>query len=59
MATHPNTLAWEIPWMEKPGRPQFMGLRRAGHSLMTKEQQRPPAGMHLRCEAAIEPGEFN
>ena len=25
MATHSSTLAWEIPWMEKPGRPQSMG----------------------------------
>ena len=25
MATHSNTLAWKIPWMEDPDRPQFMG----------------------------------
>ena len=25
MATHSNTLAWKIPWMEKPGRLQSMG----------------------------------
>ena len=25
MATHSSTLAWKIPWMEEPGRPQFMG----------------------------------
>ena len=25
MATRSNTLAWKIPWMEDPGRPQFMG----------------------------------
>ena len=31
MATHSSTLAWEIPWTEEPGRPQSMGLRRAGH----------------------------
>ena len=28
MATHSSILAWKIPWMEKPGRPQFMGLQR-------------------------------
>ena len=30
---HPNssTLAWKIPWMEEPGRPQSMGSRRVGH----------------------------
>ena len=28
MATHSSTLAWEIPWMEEPGRLQSMGSRR-------------------------------
>ena len=28
MATHSSTLAWKIPWMEEPGRLQFMGSRR-------------------------------
>ena len=27
MATHSNTLAWEIPWTEEPGRLQSMGLQ--------------------------------
>ena len=27
MATHSSTLAWEIPWMEEPGRLQSMGLQ--------------------------------
>ena len=30
-ATHSGTLAWEIPWMEEPGRLQFMGWQRLGH----------------------------
>ena len=30
MATHSNAHAWKIPWMEKPGGLQSMGLRRAG-----------------------------
>ena len=30
MATHSNTLAWKIPWMEDPGRLQFMGSQRVG-----------------------------
>ena len=30
MATHSSTLAWKIPWMEEPGRPQSMGLQRVG-----------------------------
>ena len=28
MVTHYSVLAWEIPWTEKPGRLQFMGLQR-------------------------------
>ena len=28
MATHSSTLAWRIPWREKPGRLQSMGLQR-------------------------------
>jgi len=28
MATNSGTLAWKIPWTEKPGRLQFMGLQR-------------------------------
>ena len=30
-ATHSGTLAWKIPWMEKPGRLQSMGSQRVGH----------------------------
>ena len=35
MATHSSTLAWEIPWMEEPGRLQSMGLLRVGHDWVT------------------------
>ena len=28
MATHSSTLAWKIPWTEKPGRLQYMGSQR-------------------------------
>ena len=31
MVTHSSILAWEIPWTEKPGRLQSMGLQRIGH----------------------------
>ena len=31
MATHSSTLAWKIPWMDKPGRLQLMGSQRVGH----------------------------
>ena len=30
MATHSNTLAWKIPWMEEPGRLHSMGSQRVG-----------------------------
>ena len=31
MAIHSSTLAWKIPWTEKPDRLQFMGSQRVGH----------------------------
>ena len=35
MATHSSTLAWKIPWTEKPGRLQSIGLQRVGHDCVT------------------------
>ena len=32
MATHSNTLAWEIPWIEESGRLQSMGSQRVRHN---------------------------
>ena len=32
MATHSSILAWKIPWMEKPGMLQSMGLQRVRHN---------------------------
>ena len=32
MATHSSTLAWKIPWTEKPGRLQSMESQRVGHN---------------------------
>ena len=31
MAIHSSTLAWKIPWTEKPSRLQSMGSQRVGH----------------------------
>ena len=31
MATHSSILTWEIPWTEKPGGLQTMGLQRVRH----------------------------
>ena len=36
MATHSSILAWKIPWTEKPGGLQSMGLQRVGHNLVTE-----------------------
>ena len=35
MANHSSTLAWKIPQMDKPGRPQSMGSQRVGHDWTT------------------------
>ena len=35
MATHSSIPAWRIPWTEKPGGLQSMGLQRVGHDWMT------------------------
>ena len=32
MATHSSILAWRIPWTEKSGGLQSIGLRRIGHN---------------------------
>ena len=39
MATHPSILAWEIPWIEKPGGAQSIGLQRVGYDLANEQQQ--------------------
>ena len=35
MATHSSTRACKIPWTEKPGRLQSVGLQRVGHDCAT------------------------
>ena len=35
MAPHSSTLAWKIPWMDKPGRLWSMGLLRVRHDWAT------------------------
>ena len=35
MVTHSNILAWEIPWIEEPGRLQFIGSQRVRHAWIT------------------------
>ena len=67
MATHSITLAWKIPWKEKPGGLRSMGSRRIGHdwatslSLFTfmqleKEMAAHPRALALRIPERMEPG---
>ena len=35
METHSSSLAWRIPWAEKPGGLQSMGSQRVGHNWVT------------------------
>ena len=35
MAIHSSTIAWEIPWIEEPGRLQSMGSQIVGHDWAT------------------------
>ena len=37
MTTHTSILAWEIPWIDEPGRLQSMGSQRVRHDLATKQ----------------------
>ena len=39
MATYSSILAWEIPWMEEPGRLEPVASQRVRHDLGTEQQQ--------------------
>ena len=39
MAPHSSSLAWKIPWTEKPGGLQFMRSQRVRHDLTTKQER--------------------
>ena len=60
MAPHSSTLAWKIPWMEKPDRLQSMGLLRVRHdwvnslSLFTFMHRRRN-GSPLQCSCLENP----
>ena len=43
MATHSSILAWRIPWAEKSGRLQSMGLQRVGHDWATNTYSYVPS----------------
>ena len=48
MATHSRTLAWRIPWREKPGRLQYMGSQRVRHDWATSHTLRNQYCFHLK-----------
>ena len=41
MATHSSSVAWKIPWTEKPGGLQSKGLQRTEHDWVTKQAKQP------------------
>ena len=46
-ATHSNILAWEIPWMEEPGRLQSVGSQRDRHNWATEQTQQQLHTIHV------------
>ena len=47
MALHSSILAWEIPWIEEPGRLQSMGSKRARYNWVCMHAGALVAGKHL------------
>ena len=48
MAIHSSILAWRIPWIKEPGRPQSMGLQRVGHAWATNTTLGEPRAIYWR-----------
>ena len=48
MATHSSTVAWKIPWTEKPGRLQSMGSQRVRHDSATNTHTDARAHTHTQ-----------
>ena len=46
MATHSSILAWEIPWMEEPGRLWSMVAKTVGHDLQIKQHNYVLSSFH-------------
>ena len=46
MTTHSSFLAWRMPWTEKPGRLQSIGLQRVGHDWSNWVPMHVCLGMH-------------
>ena len=48
MAIYSSILVWRIPWTEKPGELQSMGLQRVGHNQATEH-----AGIYSKYKSNI------
>ena len=57
MATHSNTLAWKIPWMEEPNRLQSMGSQRVTHDRVTSLSLSPDMIINSGTAAMKNPGQ--
>ena len=57
MATHSSTLAWKIPWMEEPGRLQFMGSQRVQHDWTTSLKKLSDLDK-IQARASLRPRSF-
>ena len=51
----PSTLAWKIPWTQKPGRPQSMALQRVRHDWVTSLHF---TSSWLSCPGSVDNGSF-
>ena len=59
MVTHSSTLAWRIPWTEKPGRLQSTGSQRVGHDSVTSLSLSPRSRLALDPSAYSSPLEWS
>ena len=48
MTSQSSVLAWEIPWIEKPGGLQSMGSQRVRHNLPTKHSTHTTLVLHCQ-----------
>ena len=51
MATHSRILAWEIPWTEEPGGPQYMGSQRVRQDRVTNTHTHTHIHTHAHIHA--------
>ena len=54
MATHSSIFAWEIPWIEEPGRLQSIRLQRVRPDLATNQQYQQNYITHYPIEDTLD-----